>query len=221
MADEDKLVKAGVEAALKPFADLLEKLAGPAAEEIGLTLKDHVRVFRLKRQIRLFERVRAMLAESGVSAKRVPLKLLEPIIEAASVEEDDTLQDKWAALLTNCAINSYSVHPSFIEILRELSVVDVVFLDVIYDRSKRSRKRNDKTLYSEIAQRLRDNAKRQKVRFVAFKLTRAVVESNLIRLGLVENVASELEYPRYTLTNFGHHFVSACKAKEKEKPTNP
>ena len=28
MADEDKLVKAGVEAALKPFADLLDKIAG-------------------------------------------------------------------------------------------------------------------------------------------------------------------------------------------------
>ncbi len=53
MADEDKIVKAGVEAALKPFADLLEKLTGPAAEEIGLTVKDHVRVFRFRRQLRL------------------------------------------------------------------------------------------------------------------------------------------------------------------------
>jgi hypothetical protein len=50
MADENKLVKAGVEAALGSFADLLEKLAGPTAEEIGLTLKDHVHAFRLPRQ---------------------------------------------------------------------------------------------------------------------------------------------------------------------------
>src|SRR5438270_2292499 len=98
MADEDKLVKAGVEAALKPFADLLEKLAGPAAEEIGLTLKDHVRVFRLKRRLRLLARVQEMLAGSNLEAHRVPLKILGPIIENATVEDDDDLQDKWAAL---------------------------------------------------------------------------------------------------------------------------
>ena len=63
MADEDKLVKAVVEAALRPFADLLDKLAGPAAKELGLALKDHVRVFRFKRQLRLFERVKEILAK--------------------------------------------------------------------------------------------------------------------------------------------------------------
>src|ERR1700755_3276467 len=101
MEDEDKLVRAGVEAALKPFADMLEKIAGPAAEEFGLTLKDHVRVFRLKRQIRLFKRVEEMLAEAKMEPGRVPFKLLLPMIENASIEENNELQDRWAAMLAN------------------------------------------------------------------------------------------------------------------------
>ncbi|HZU32611.1 MAG TPA: Abi-alpha family protein [Candidatus Angelobacter sp.] len=141
MADEDKLVKAGVEAALKPFADLLDKLAGPAAEEIGLTIKDHVQVFRLKRRVRLLGRVREILAESGMEAGRVPFKLLFPVVENASIEEDDDLQDRWAAMLANAAGTDgrSGVEPVFPVILKELGIQDVKFLDELYEEVIRKR----------------------------------------------------------------------------------
>ena len=110
MADGDKLVKAGVEAAMKPFADLLDKLAGPAAEEIGLTLRDHVRVFRLKREVRLCQRV--------------------------SIEETDELQDIWANMLANAAAGGNGgsgVEPVFPLILKELGIQEVKFLDELYE----------------------------------------------------------------------------------------
>jgi hypothetical protein len=72
MADEDKLIKAGVEAALKPFADLLEKLAGPAAEEIGFTLQDHFRASRLRRQVRLLKRTEEFLKKAELALKQFP-----------------------------------------------------------------------------------------------------------------------------------------------------
>lgn len=138
MADEDKLVKAGVEAAMKPFADLLDKLAGPAAEEIGLALKDHVRVFRFKRQLRLFERVKEMLAESRMDPGRVPFKLLLPMVENASIEENDCLQDRWAAMLADASVNR-EIHPSFPEILKQLSEKEVAYLDACYEYSEGKR----------------------------------------------------------------------------------
>jgi len=131
MADEDKLVKAGVEALIQPFADLIKKIAGPAAEEIGLTLKDHVRVFRVGRQVRLFERAQEMLKEANLEAHRVPLKILGPIIDNGSLEEDNLLQDKWAALLANAAADDQSVHPSFAEILKQLTPLEVLFLEAL------------------------------------------------------------------------------------------
>src|SRR5471030_801357 len=56
VGDEDKAVKAGLEVVFQPVADLIQKIAGPAAEEFGLTLKDYARVVRLKRQVRLWHR---------------------------------------------------------------------------------------------------------------------------------------------------------------------
>lgn len=142
MADEDKLVKAGVEAAMKPFADLLDKLAGPAAEEIGLTLRDHVRVFRLKRQVRLCQRVKDICADAYIEPQKVPIKVLLPLLDAASIEETDELQDIWANMLANAAAGGNGgsgVEPVFPLILKELGIQEVKFLDELYEEAMRKR----------------------------------------------------------------------------------
>jgi hypothetical protein len=224
MADEDKLVKAGVEAALKPFADLLEKLAGPAAEEIGLTLKDHVRVFRLNRQLRLFERTKEMLEQAGIDPSRVPLKLLSPIIESASLEEDNELQDRWAALLANASSQPEGIHPSFVDVLRQLTSMDVLVLDVMFDLlpedKKAERDLNDGQLLEEMAARLgwgkMDTPKAYWT--MKEKLRESRASSNLGRLGLlvVEGVDPE-QSPCYTLTKYGEAFCAACRAPKAEQ----
>lgn len=107
MADDSELVKAGVEgfssAAFKGVNALLQSLLGPAAEEAGLMLKDHVRVFRAERQLCLYRRTIERLQKMDVRPQRVPLKLLFPIVENASMEESDELQDRWANLLAHAA----------------------------------------------------------------------------------------------------------------------
>ena len=64
MSEEYDLAKAGFDSALAPMIGLIEKIAGPASEEIGLTLRDSVRVFRLKRQVRLFQKTVVRLTQS-------------------------------------------------------------------------------------------------------------------------------------------------------------
>jgi hypothetical protein len=135
MADDADLVKAGVqgmvEGALAPFSDLLRKLAGPGAEELGLTIQDSVLVFRMRRQVRLFERVKHMLSEAGAEPNRVPLKMLTPVIEGACLEEDDELQDRWAALLANVAVSGDS-RVAYAEVLRQLSRPEVLLLRMAF-----------------------------------------------------------------------------------------
>ena len=101
---------------------------------MGLTIQDHVRVFRFKRQVRLWQRVMQICAEAGIEPKRVPLKLLAPMVESASLEDDDDLQDVWANLLANAADPRavIGVAAAFSGILRELSSRDVKFLDALY-----------------------------------------------------------------------------------------
>jgi hypothetical protein len=138
--DDAELVKAGVqgmvEGSLKPFSDLIAALFGPAASEAGLMLEDHVRYFRLRRQVRLCEKTGEFLTDAGVTPRAVPLKLLIPIIENASLEEDDDLQDMWARLLATAADPSskaIEAMPSYLAVLRELSSNEVRFLNAWYE----------------------------------------------------------------------------------------
>jgi Abortive infection alpha len=226
VADEDKLVKAGVEAALEPFADLLDKLAGPAAEEIGLTLKDHVRVFRLKRQIRLFRRVKEMLSDSGMEAGRVPFKLLLPLVENASNEETDDLQDRWAAMIANAAINR-PVHPSFPEILKQLSEREAFYLDACYvhikgrhqvEASRGNRPGDKKRRYDELENEFFLRLARcvdlvtddpEEAREKLMRLRRnSQLQDNVVRLGLMQAPTQDLNH---RLTDFGISFVQMCR----------
>jgi hypothetical protein len=227
LADEDKLVKAGVEAALKPFADLLDKLAGPAAKELGLALKDHMRVFRLKRQLRLFERVKEMLAESNMQPGQVPFKLLLPLVENASVEENDNLQDRWAAMLANAAVNR-EVHPSFPEILKQLSEKEVAYLDACFEYLE-AKRHVDEDMKTPAAKRVEQYKELDeafvfklavclnismyppnKLRTLSkYALPKSGLQDNVIRLGLMR--AAVDDDLNHKLTDFGRGFVKACR----------
>jgi hypothetical protein len=155
-ADDLELVKAGIEAitseTIKPVSDLIRSLFGPAAEEAGLMLKDHVRVFRAKRQLRLYLRTAEIFEKTGLTPQRVPLKLLFPIVENASVEESDDLQDRWANLLAHAAdpAEAHTVSISFPTILRKLTPRQARFLDAIYHEAvKRSDRRRGSGVENE------------------------------------------------------------------------
>jgi hypothetical protein len=225
MGDEDKLVKAGVEAALKPFADLLEKLAGPAAEEIGLTLKDHLRVFRLRRQLRLFGRVKTMLEDAGISPQKVPLKLLGPIVDTASLEEDDALQDKWAALLANAAGHEDAIHPSFVEVLKQISALEAQFLDALFSLRHHNGPRGEGKLgddqvitamYPALKNELSTKERRVKDAHTRRKFQETGLNFNLERLGLVKLERMHETALWYEMTQFGAMFVGACQSPKKE-----
>jgi hypothetical protein len=65
----------------------------------------------------------------------VPLKTLLPLLEYASLEQEDDLQEKWAALLANASASGpILVLPGFSDILKQLSPQEARLLDGIYDR---------------------------------------------------------------------------------------
>jgi hypothetical protein len=131
--DESEIVKAGVDAALAPVKDILNRLLGPAVDELGGILAEPIRTFRFKRSVRLLEKVKRICEETGFEPSAVPLKMLLPILKNASLEDDEDLHDRWANLLANAASSSSTVRPAFPEVLRQLSPTDARFLDVIFD----------------------------------------------------------------------------------------
>jgi hypothetical protein len=215
MSESDTgLVRVALEKLLEPINDLIQKLAGPAAEEIGLTLRDSVRVYRFRRQLRLFKRVQEMLADANVKPQPVEPRVLLPVADYASVESNDELQDKWAALLANAANPGGRplLLPSFIETLKQLSPTEASMLDQAYDKDLKGA-----LTYKEVADqryyRLADRVKHGQVTL-----------ENLMRLGLIEQnapdeiVAKDLDIfdVTYSLTPYGYSFVQACRAPRGE-----
>jgi hypothetical protein len=68
----------------------------------------------------------------------VALNVLHPLLESASLQEDDELQERWANLLANAADprKGSPVTPAFIAILKDLSPREVKFLDALFKAAK-------------------------------------------------------------------------------------
>ena len=82
---------------------------------------------------KVWQMAQDMVQEAGRGIDPVPMKILVQILQHASVEADDSLQKRWAALLANASTSL--VHPAFPHILSRLSSGDATFLDAIYERA--------------------------------------------------------------------------------------
>lgn len=143
----------------------VEKLGGflsnvfgiPITTSVGM-LQDKLAVVRWERQLRLADRVREITHARAISGQptSVPPRLAVPIIENASLEEDNYLQDLWAHLLS-AAMNSETnsnVRNAFVDIIKQLEPIDVKILELCYKKYREGRARNiarngDKSWYRE------------------------------------------------------------------------
>jgi hypothetical protein len=129
-----ELIKKGIDGGVSAARHLLQKLCGPAFDELGLLLQDRARVYRLKNQLRMLGKVQDMLQEAGKEVRPVPLRTLLPLLEGAALEDDENLSDKWAGLLASAASSdeTESTHPSFPRILCEISPREALIIDKLH-----------------------------------------------------------------------------------------
>jgi hypothetical protein len=113
---------------------LHEYIGGPVKQATGI-VEDKLKLYRFKKQLEILDETKKILAERGEEApsRYVPLNVMIPLMEAASLEEDEYLREKWASLLANCADKnaSSSAKRSYVSILENLTQLDAQLLDVI------------------------------------------------------------------------------------------
>jgi hypothetical protein len=117
-----------------PFTAIVKRMLGPAADEVAEMLRDQVRLYRYGRQLTCVEKAVKMAEDAGFQPSPVPPKILFPLLEGASLEEDDNMHTMWAALLAN-ATNPAStdcVRPSFIAVLKQLASDEARLLNWFY-----------------------------------------------------------------------------------------
>lgn len=143
--------KEGVKQLLEPVTDIIKSLLGPAAAEIGLAWGDSLRLWRLKRIVRLLEDVRQITSDAGLQLKPVAPRILFPLLESASLQDDEDLHQRWVALLTNAARSDFEgeILPCFPDILKQLTSEEAQFIDRAYDEVTRDAERRRTEILSE------------------------------------------------------------------------
>lgn len=183
-----------------------------------------------------------MLKERGLESQFnngqlniVPPKLALPIIENASLEEDDELQDLWATLLTSALDPNFegTLRAAFIDIIKQVEAIDVHILNFIYESYKESLKYllssnesyHSPTIFpvskSSITEKLGidssayensiDNLIR--LRCIASYVESKIIESESTQyrnLTFYNDVTHDYRYDSVCMTSFGVSFLEAC-----------
>lgn len=127
----------GVDAG-RAFCGFLSRfIGGPLEQGVGI-FEDKLKYMRWERQVRLMRRADEFLASQGMNepARPLPMKIAVPFFQAASLEEDDYLQDMWAKLLVNgtAGDGGFEVARVYVDILERLTHLEARILERIYEK---------------------------------------------------------------------------------------
>ena len=194
----------------------LGKFVGPAAEHYGK--------LALERAQQLGAKATALLAQVGREPQPVEPKLLLPLVQAASLETDEALAEKWAALLANAAdpAQRVAVQPGFAEVLRQLASLDARVLSVLADIKLEPQIHLPNLIPVFVIQDAFKPATKQDLDLSISNLTRLGLTLTAGQQPIIESTALVTAPPGLStvgpgidhvrLTPFGRAFLQACTA---------
>lgn len=197
--------------AIKTAEPFLLKLLGPYLEEKGQYLADGVREKRRQNLMAVLSEAAHQVGARDMNA--VPGRVLFPILEAASNEDQPDLQAKWAALMAVATTDPARVPPAFPKILSELSSLEAKALDAIRRLDRRNARFQNTDDGPKISELAPSGVGANEMR---------IALANLIRLGLVgmDLMPEDVDIFRdddaqflaqaVRLTGFGASFIDAC-----------
>lgn len=205
-----------IDAAREAGGFIARFVSGPLEQGIGI-FEDRLKYMRWERQVRYMQRAQEFLRLAGLSSptRPVPLKLAIPLIQGATLEEDDNLQDRWAALLVNAANANFKgeVRRSYVTILEQLTPLDAQVLDMLltlpFEQSQ-----HDGIVTAELPAHVRVTGEKEQ----EFSLPPDEVVlslSNLARLGCIRPTMTwggGESYGRVNPSIAGKAFADACRA---------
>jgi len=124
---------AGALQVAKQAQEFIAAASGHPGESLG-TILGNITHRRIENATGILSGAHLTLLNIGITAKEIPLNILHPALEAASLQEDDVLKETWANLLANAADprQRSKVVPSFPAILKELSPPDAKLAQSLY-----------------------------------------------------------------------------------------
>ncbi len=113
------------------------RILGPAANNLSTIFDETTRYWRIKNALNIHEKIQKLCKERGYTPEQ--LKALSTgdsirTIEAASYEEDESVQELWARLITNAISpdGKETVKKVYVEILRAISAPEAALLELLW-----------------------------------------------------------------------------------------
>lgn len=202
------------------ISKFISQIIGPAIQDLGDIVKQYTEHWKIRNALHLRDKLNRILVERGnPEVFSLPLRIGLPLLGAALSEDDENLQTLWANLLASALTKSDRTGStkSFVEVLRQIDIVDAEFLHVLYLMHLRAMARPDQSTYFNDSRR-----------FDVIQISVAL--NNLERLGILRihkgDEALEDDEVRIsiwhtygerkgfranvTLTLFGIHFMRVC-----------
>jgi hypothetical protein len=200
---------------------------------IGLSYAD-IKLIISEEQERIVEhvwnRAREVLREAGIQPGPVPLKILVSLLQNASLEEDEALQERWANLLANAATDVKRFRSFFPRALAQLGSVEARLLDFMNDHAVQGANNASVTPAEDLKRHdfsVLHAAYRTIVKSTVPPYTKASMDelgevlavlNVLIAQGMVRTQGDYGGGPNhcsYRITSLGLEFVSACRQPKK------
>jgi len=145
MKKKINITSGAIEKGLELAKEFVDKLIMPSVEETGLLLKDQIVRWRFNNQIKMLNKAQFYCKKNNIKLKQISLKLLLPLLDYSSIEEDEILQDKWAVLLSNLVDAEQNLENHvFPYILSQLSKSEFAILERAFDNKRQEREVLDK-----------------------------------------------------------------------------
>ncbi|TXF76351.1 Abi-alpha family protein [Chryseobacterium sp.] len=140
--------KKAIDTAAASSEKLIKGLFGSAFNEAGELIADQVRLRRFKNQVLILEKAQKYLVDKKVEYQKINLKVLAPLLEFSSFEEDERLQEMWAMLIKNLLVKPFPIllQQNAISVLNKISNEEVSILNYIYIQL--NKKRSDRAVES-------------------------------------------------------------------------
>lgn len=136
MSDDpvDKAVDKSIGKAVDGVAKFFGAICMPAAEELGMLVRDQVRFYRVNNLLRIKEKTEKLLKGEAKKEVSVSPKFLKAVIEDASWAEDDAIQNLWAGLVAGEIKHGSQSDEAVIytELLKSMSAYEARILKLVY-----------------------------------------------------------------------------------------
>jgi len=205
-------------AAGKQLQDFVVSFLGQPNKTIGTILGEWASE-QWKNLKKITDEADLILLKLGGTPEPIPLNIVRPALEAASLQDDEDIQHTWANLLANAADprQRHRVEPSFVQILRELSPREVKFLDSLYKQGAgvniRMELKGLENIY--VSSSLRKNHQPKTAPHIQIPEPFDEQDRNEFSIMMVvlekTRILKEEKFDAYLISPYGAAFMSACQ----------